>query len=71
MLPEMVPVDSSAIAAIGYDARVRELFVRFHTGRTYVYEEVPPDLYQELMQAASKGICFNTRIKPDHPVREV
>ena len=70
-MPEMVSVDSSAIASIGHDAGARELFVRFHTGRTYVYSEVSPEIYDELMRAASKGTYFNRYIKPHYPVREV
>ena len=48
-------VDSSMIHAVGYDAKTKLLEVVFNSGSTYVYEKVPRKIYQELMEAGSKG----------------
>ena len=48
-------VDSSMIHAVGYDAKTKSLEVIFNSGRTYVYEAVPRNVYKELMAAGSKG----------------
>lgn len=66
-LPEMLPVQSSSVEAIGYDAKARALYVRFlNMGRTYRYAGVTEKVYQELMQAESKGRFVNLRIKPNY-----
>lgn len=54
-MPDMIPVDSSNILQVGYDADAQELYVEWIEGRTYVYSSVPESTYQELMNAESKG----------------
>jgi hypothetical protein len=64
-MPEMQFVDSSNIEAIGYDAAAQELHVRFlKSGETYVYYGVEAWVFQEFMQADSKGTYLNAQIKP-------
>src|SRR5450759_332331 len=48
----LIPVDSSAIRAAGYDGST--LTVEFHTGRVYDHPGVPYSVYAGLMQAGSK-----------------
>lgn len=63
-MPEMQYVDSSNIEAVGYDPTSGELFVRFlKSGLTYVYYNVEEWVFQEFLQADSKGTFLNTRIK--------
>lgn len=52
---KLTVVESSMIHAVGYDAKTRELEVVFNSGKTYVYEGVPPKVHKELMAAESKG----------------
>ena len=66
---EFIPVDSESFAAVRYDSG--ELFVRFHSGDTYVYWTVPEHIYEELMAAGSKGAYLNTEIKPFYECRPV
>ena len=68
-IPEMHPVESSAVARIGYDAEPEEAFVEFLGGDLYAYEGVPADVYEELAHAESKGTFVNEVIK-EYPVRE-
>lgn len=63
-MPEMEFIDSSNIEAIGYDSDNQELHVRFlKSGETYVYYGVDEWVFQEFMQADSKGIYLNNNIK--------
>lgn len=62
-LPDMEPVESSSLRAIGYKPGPRELYVEFvETGR-YVYFGVPEQLFEGLRAADSKGTYFNHEIK--------
>lgn len=60
---EMVQVRSSAIRAVGYDHSIRRMRITFEQGHTYDFCEVPPDVYEALMAAQSKGIYYNKYIK--------
>ena len=69
-MPEMLPVESSSIEAIGYDAAARTLYVKFlHSGRTYAYDAVEQTIADELMSANSKGHYVNTVIKTGYDYR--
>ena len=46
---------SSNVSSIGYDIPRRECWVRFHSGATYVYENVSPEVYDEFLHSGSKG----------------
>ena len=63
-MPEMHYVDSSNVEAIGYDSDAQELHVRFlQSGETYVYYGVEEWVFDEMMQADSKGTYLNTNVK--------
>ena len=64
MAPVLTPVDSSAIAAIGYDGT---LYVEFRdSGHTYAYPGVSAATYSALRQARSIGAYFNQTIKDQY-----
>ena len=66
-MPEMHFVDSSNVEAIGYDSDNQELHVRFlKYGATYVYYDVEEWVFQEFMQADSKGTYLNANIKTQY-----
>ena len=57
-------VDSSNIAAIGYDEEKKELYIEFKSnGVTYKYEKVPEEVYRAFMDAPSQGKFFHANIK--------
>ena len=61
------PVESSNVAAIGYDAEKRELHVRFKSRELpYVYHDVPPETHDALMKAESIGRHIHRHIKGRH-----
>lgn len=68
--PQMEYVDSSNIEAIGYDPDARELWVRFVSGSTYVYTNVPPATYSDIMRADSKGSYLNREVKSNYDYRQ-
>ena len=64
---ERIPVSSSNIRAIGYDANSETLEVEFLNDSVYQYSGVPQGEYDGLMSADSHGIYLNTRIKGRYP----
>ena len=60
-MAQMVPVKSSNVAAVGYDAT--GLRVQFKDGATYVYAGVPADLHANLMGAESVGTFLASEIR--------
>jgi len=63
-------VESSNIAAIGYDEDVRSLYVKFKHGQTYQYFGVTKDTHTEIMAAESIGKAFHKLIKLASPPYE-
>lgn len=58
-----VPVDSSAIASIGYDAEEETLEVEFASGTVYRYLHVPADVAAALYDADSRGQYFGEFVR--------
>ena len=59
---KLTPVESSMVHAVGYDRKTKNLEVVFNSGRTYIYEDVPPKVYKELMEAGSKGSYMRSAV---------
>ena len=57
----LIPVNSSAIRAVGYDGYT--LTVQFHSGRIYDHPGVSYDIYAAFMNAASMGAFYNQHIR--------
>jgi predicted RNase H-like HicB family nuclease len=62
---------SSVISEIGYAREDGELIVTFTSGRSYVYANVPPNVFDKLMNAQSKGSYFQAAIRDRYSEREV
>jgi hypothetical protein len=60
---ERQPVQSTVLAAVGYDAAKRFLEIEFHSGAIYRYLEVPEEIYRRLLAAESKGHFFGANIR--------
>jgi hypothetical protein len=59
----LTPVESSNIAAIGYDEESKTVAVRFLTGGVYHVSPVEPDRYASFLAAESKGRFYNRNFK--------
>jgi KTSC domain len=65
------PVESRALAAVGYDAEARELELEFRSGRVYRYRDVPASVYEWLMRAPNKGAYIARHITGLYPEQAV
>jgi hypothetical protein len=52
---QLDPVESSMLAAMGYDPNLKALVVLYNSGKAYQYLGVPLEVYQGLLAANSKG----------------
>ena len=57
------PVESRALAAVGYSRRLRALEVEFKRGGTYRYLDVPWSVYRDLLAAESKAGFYNREVR--------
>jgi hypothetical protein len=65
-------VQSSALEQLSYDEVAHTLCATFRdTGRTYIYQEVPQEIYDSLLFADSLGAYFNSHIRDRFLFREV
>ena len=64
-------VSSSSVASVGYDPETRTMEIEFHSGSVYEYQEVPPEVFQALMEAPSKGRFFANEIRGQYPSSRV
>jgi hypothetical protein len=64
---QRVPLQSSILASALYDPHQHRLELAFRNGESYVYFQVPPHCYHELLQADSKGAYFNYNIRNHFP----
>lgn len=64
-------VASSTIIAIGYDEPSETLEVEFNSGAVYQYYNVTKAIFDQLMQAASKGQFLAYQIKNVYPYSRV
>lgn len=60
---EMMPIESSNIEGAGYNNKTKQLWVAFKGNKVYRYDLVPRGLFEELLQAESKGKYLNEHIK--------
>lgn len=61
---ERVLVDSSNLKSIGYDAARQVLAIEFlSSGHVLHYDNVPPELFEELCRSESRGKFYAREIK--------
>jgi len=69
---EMISVQSSAIAAMGFDAASQVLRVEFNSGTVYDYAGVPEDLFEAMMlKAPSHGQFFIQNVRNKFTFKKV
>ena len=61
---ELMPVESSLIAKVGYNAETEVLAVQMqNSSDVYLYADVPGAVFKEFLSAESKGRYFVDNIK--------
>jgi KTSC domain len=69
---ERQPVTSSLIRSVGYDAAGSILEIELvEPNRVYAFYDVPYSVYDELMEAPSKGTFFNDFIRDLYAYQEI
>ena len=66
-----VHLRSKTLASALYHPRRRQLELEFRSGKRYLYFQVPPHYYNELLQADSKGTYFNRNIRNRFPFQDL
>lgn len=62
---------STVINSFKYLPDKHSLIVRFVSGTSYQYYNVPENIFNEFKKAFSKGTYFNRYIKPNHPFKKL
>jgi hypothetical protein len=57
------PVESTALASVGYSKRLHALEIEFRNGAIYRYLEVAPSVYDALLNARSKARFYDENIR--------
>jgi hypothetical protein len=69
---QRTPVDSTVVAAIGYDERKEILEIEFHfRNAVYQYEDVPAEVWAAFKASDSKGKYFNENIRNSYFERKL
>ncbi len=58
----LIPVDSSMIQAVRYNAKTKELDVLYNSGKVWCYSGVDKEEYEGLMKSSSKGSYMRSNI---------
>jgi hypothetical protein len=66
-IPEMIPVSSSNVASVGYEAATQTVYVQFKNNSLYAYKNVPEGEYQGLLNAPSVGSYLHRNYKNVYP----
>jgi hypothetical protein len=64
-------VASSNISSVGYDLSSQTLEIEFTNGAVYQYYNISDAVFEQFMQASSKGQYLNTYIKNAYPFSRV
>lgn len=67
-MPEMKPVYSSTVTAVGHDPETGELYVTWKGGRTSIYEGVPAKVAADVQNSWSVGQAVR-EIRDQYPHR--
>ena len=68
---DMIQVDSSNIAAVGYDVGSSTLQVEFNNGTAYQYFDVPEHIFEGLRDSDSVGSFLHANIKGNYRYSKV
>ncbi|OJV54110.1 MAG: hypothetical protein BGO31_12180 [Bacteroidetes bacterium 43-16] len=61
---------SSVILKYHYNEVLEQLQITFVSGAVYLYKDLPLQVFEQFIQARSKGSFFNKYIKPKFPFKK-
>lgn len=70
-MPKMIPVNSSNVAEVGYDAQNKIVYVRFLNNSMYIYKDVPEAEFNGLLNAPSIGSYLHRNFKNVYPYERI
>jgi len=62
---------SAVIASYTYDEISGSLVIKYQSGLTYRYLDVPPEVYQQMKAFKAKGVFLNQQIKGKYEFERV
>ncbi len=62
---------SSVVAYMQYNPEASTLRIIYTSGSIYDYKKVPPEVYEEMKNAPSKGAFLNKRIKTKYSYKKI
>lgn len=65
----MHPVTSSNLSYVGWQDGT--LYITFHSGKKYKYNNVPENVFNDLKNSSSVGKTFNTIIRGNYTSEEI
>lgn len=68
---KFIDVESSTVEKIGYHFDKNILFVKFSAGGGYLYENVPAEVFHNLLISESKGSYIHKNIKNKYEFTKV
>lgn len=68
---QRLPVNSSEISILGYDAKAKLLEVTFRRGGVYHYFDVPQETYESFLKADSLGTYFSETIDKKYEYKKI
>ena len=68
---DRIAVISSSLSEVGYDPSEQRLEIRFRSGGTYEYYNVPEEVYTDLVEDDSVGKYFHAEIKDQYQFKKL
>jgi hypothetical protein len=62
-MPQLKPVQSANVAAIGYDPATSTFFAQWHNGKVSAYSDVPASTASDVEHAPSIGRAIHANLK--------
>ena len=69
LIPRQHP--SECVAELEYDLESQQVICVFHKRGTYMYFDVPPDVFADWNTASSRGTYFNLYIRENYQYERV
>lgn len=70
-MPEMIPVSSSNVSALGFDDTEQIVYVEFMNGSMYIYKGVSKNEFEGLLNAPSIGSYLHRNFKNFFPYERI